>query len=88
MNLKRTHIVIPEHLATQIDTLVGKRGRSAFLTQAAEKELKRLRQLKALAAATGSWKDKDHPELKQGAAKWVDRLRGQDESRFQKVTTR
>ena len=88
MNVKRTHIVIPEHLAIQIDTLVGKRGRSAFLTQAAEKELERLRQLKALAAATGSWKDKDHPELKQGAAKWVDTLRAQDEGRFQKVTTR
>ena len=88
MNVKRTHIVIPEPLATQIDTLVGKQGRSAFLTQAAEKELKRLRQLKALAAATGSWKDKDHPELKQGAAKWVDTLRAQDEGRFQKVTTR
>jgi hypothetical protein len=88
MNLKRTHIVIPEHLATQIDTLVGKRGRSAFLTQAAEKELKRLRQLKALAAATGSWKDKDHPELKQGAAKWVKELRREYDQRFEKVTAR
>jgi hypothetical protein len=56
--------------------------------QAAERELKRLRQCKALAAATGSWRDKDHPDLKQGAAKWVDRLRGQDESRFQEMTTR
>jgi hypothetical protein len=53
----------------------------------AERELKRLRQLRALAAATGSWKDKDHPELKQGAAKWVDKLRDQDEGRFQEVTT-
>jgi hypothetical protein len=46
----------------------------------------RLRQLKALEAATGSWKDKDHPELKQGAAKWVSKLRWQDEKRFLKVT--
>ena len=29
----------------------------------------RLRQLKAIEAAVGSWKDKDHPELKRGAAK-------------------
>jgi hypothetical protein len=28
---------------TQIDTLIGKRGRSAFLAQAAEKELMKLR---------------------------------------------
>jgi len=46
----------------------------------------RLRQLKALEAASGSWKDKDNPELKQGAAKWVNKLRRQDEKRFQKIT--
>jgi hypothetical protein len=51
-------------------------------------QLMRLRQLKALEAAAGSWKDKDHPELKQGAAKWIDKLRRQDEKRFQKVTAR
>jgi Arc/MetJ-type ribon-helix-helix transcriptional regulator len=88
MNTKRTHIVIPEQLAAQIDILVGRRGRSKFLAQAAEKELMRLGQLKAMEAAAGSWKDKDHPELKRGAAKWVDKLRRQDETRFQKVTTR
>jgi len=49
-------------------------------------KLMRLRQLKALEAASGSWKDKDHPELKQGAAKWVNKLRRQDEKRFQKIT--
>ena len=51
-------------------------------------KLMRLRQLKALEAAAGSWKDEDHPELKDGAAKWVEKLRAQDEKRFQKVTTR
>lgn len=88
MNTKRTHIVIPRQLVAEIDTVVGKRGRSAFLAQAAEKELMRLRQLKALKAAAGSWKDRDHPELKRGAAQWVDQLRRQDEKRFQKGTAR
>ena len=81
---KRTHIVISERLASDIDHFVGKRARSAFLSQAAEKELVRLRQLKALEAAAGSWKDKDHPELKQGSAKWVRKLRQESERRFQK----
>ncbi len=58
--------------------------RKNFLTQAAEHELVRLRQLKALKAAAGSWKDKDHPELDRGAAMWVATLRGQDERRFKK----
>ncbi len=88
MNVKRTHIVIPEHLANQIDTVVGKRGRSMFLVQAAEKELMRLRQLKALENTAGAWKDEDHPELKEGAAKWVEKMRREDEKRFKKVTAR
>ena len=88
MNTKRTHIVISQQLVAEIDTIVGKRGRSAFLTQAAEKELMRLRQIKALESAVGSWKDKDHPELKQGAAGWVKKLRQEYDQRFEKVTRR
>jgi Arc/MetJ-type ribon-helix-helix transcriptional regulator len=88
MNTKRTHVVLAEQLVKEIDSLVGSRQRSSFISEAAEKELMRLRQLKALKAATGTWKDKDHPELKQGAAKWVEKLRRQDEKRFLKVTTR
>jgi Arc/MetJ-type ribon-helix-helix transcriptional regulator len=85
---KRTHIIIPEHLVNEIDTLVGKRARSSFLTQAAEKELMRVRQMQALDAVAGAWKDKDHPELKQGSAKWVRNLRLENERRFKKVTAR
>jgi Arc/MetJ-type ribon-helix-helix transcriptional regulator len=86
--MRRTHIVISEQLVAQIDTLVGKRGRSNFLTRAAEKELMRLRQIKALQAAAGAWKDKDHPELKQGAAKWVKKLRREYDRRLERVTDR
>jgi hypothetical protein len=88
MNTQRTHIVIPRHLVVEIDTLVGKRSRSTFLTQAAEKELMRLRQIKALEAAAGAWKDRDHPELKHGAAKWVRKLRREYDRRFEKAATR
>jgi len=85
MSTRRTHIVIPETLATEIDALVGKRGRSAFLVQAAEKELLRLKQIQALEAATGAWKDKDHPELKQGADKWVRKMRREYEQHLDRV---
>ena len=83
---KRTHVVLAEQLAKEIDTLVGSRQRSSFLTQAAEKELMRRRQLQALDAAAGAWKDKDHPELKHGGEKWVRKLRRETERRFQKAT--
>ena len=80
---KRTHIVIPEDLANQIDAIVGKRGRSSFLTQAAEKELMRQRQLQALDQLV-PWNEKDHPELKQGAAKYVRKLRREYDQRLRK----
>ena len=88
MNTRRTHIVIPESLVSEIDRLVGKRGRSEFLTQAATKELRRLQQIQALEGAAGVWKDKDHPELRGGAAQWVRKLRKEDERRFPKATSR
>jgi hypothetical protein len=83
---QRIHVVLSEQLVKDIDRLVGPRQRSSFLTQAAEKELMRLRQMKALKAVAGAWKDEDHPELKQGADKWVRKLRQESERRFKKVT--
>jgi hypothetical protein len=50
-----------------------------------ETELLRLRQIKALKSAVGSWADKDHPELKRGAAMWVSEMRKADEERFRKM---
>ena len=84
MHLRRTHVVLSDQLVKDIDRLVGSRQRSSFITQAAEKELMRLRQIEALKAAAGAWKDKDHPELKQGAAKWVRKLRQESERRLRK----
>ena len=83
-NNKRTHIVMSNDLVAMIDNVVGKRGRSAFLTQAAEKELMRLRQLKALEAAAGSWKDENHPELRDGSGDWVRSLRREYDQRTEK----
>jgi hypothetical protein len=88
MDTKRTHVVLSEQLVKEIDAVVGSRQRSSFISQAAEKELTRRRQLAALDAAAGAWKDKDHPELKQGAAQWVRKLRRENERRFRKVTAR
>ena len=86
MNAKRTHIVLSDQLVKEIDALVGRRHRSSFLNEAAEKELMRRRQIQALKAAAGAWKDEDHPELKQGSAKWVQGLREESERRFKRVT--
>jgi hypothetical protein len=78
---RRAHIILPEELVEEIDQLVGRRGRSGFIARAATAEIKRVRQLKALQKAAGSWKDENHPELAVGAASWVSHLRKEsDES--------
>ena len=84
---RRTHVVLSDQLVKDIDTLVGNRQRSVFITQAAEKELMRRRQLQALNQLV-PWNEKDHPELKQGAAKYVRKLRREYDQRLKKVTTR
>lgn len=81
----RTHVIIPELLVEEIDRVVGKRGRSAFLAQAAEKELRRLRQIQALEGAAGGWKDKGHPELDGGATRWVKGLRKESDRRLHRA---
>jgi hypothetical protein len=84
---RRTHVVLSDQLVKDIDTVVGSRQRSSFITMAAEKELMRRRQLQALDQLI-PWKEEDHPELKQGAAKYVRKLRQENERRFKKVTAR
>ena len=75
MKIKRTHAIISDQLVKEIDSV--------------ERELMRLRQLKALDSAAGSWKDADHPELKQGSVKWwVKKLRQEQERHFEKASTK
>jgi hypothetical protein len=87
MGNKRTHIVIPEELAGEIDETVGKRRRSNFLVEAARRELRRLRMLRALDLARGAWRDEDHPELRKGSEQWVRQLRKSEARRFRRVTS-
>jgi len=75
---RRAHVVLPVDLVADIDKLVGKRGRSAFLTEVARREIMIRRQREALRNAAGTWKDEDHPELANGTAEWVSQLRGHD----------
>jgi len=84
---RRTHVVLSDVLVKEIDTLVGSRQRSSFITQAIERELIRRRQLQALDQLV-AWEEKDHPEFKQGAAKYVRKLRREYDRRFHKVTGR
>ena len=85
---KRTHVVLEEKLVKDIDRFVGARRRSRFLEEAAAEKLLRYRQIAALKAAAGAWKDSDHHELRQGSEKWVSRMRRESERRVSKPASR
>ena len=84
----RTLVSMPPDVVAEIDRAVGTRNRSKFLTEVARRELKRQEQMNALAAAAGSWKDKDHPELAKGAAAYISRSRREGEKRFATLVKR
>ncbi len=71
----RTHVILPAEVLREIDALVGQRGRSAFLAEVAQQEVRRHKLLALLDRKEPAWKAKDHPELKRGAAAWVSKMR-------------
>ena len=85
---RRAHVILPVDVMAEIDKLVGKRGRSAFLTELAQREIKIRRQREALRETAGAWKAEDHPELAQGAAAWVRQIRSLDIQRFEELERR
>jgi hypothetical protein len=49
------------------------------------KETKREQLLDLFRRKEPIWKDEDHPELKDGAAAWVRKIRAESEARFQRT---
>jgi hypothetical protein len=85
---RRAHVILPVDVVADIDKLVGKRGRSAFLTEIAQREIKLRRQREVLRETAGAWKSEDHPELAKGAAAWVQQVRALDNRRFEELERR
>lgn len=85
MRRLRTVVAIPPQLAAAIDKIAGEKHRSAFVVEVVEREVRRREQLGALREAAGSWKDEDHPELAEGADKWVRKIRQESVKRFERL---
>lgn len=81
MLTKRAHVVISEDIVKEIDELVGERKRSRFISEAAKKEIERIKLLTAIKETSGIWKDEDHLELREGTEKFVRTLREENDKR-------
>jgi hypothetical protein len=88
MRKPRTLVPIPRQLADAIDKVAGPKQRAAFIVNLVEREIRRREQRDALREAAGSWKDEDHPELTEGADKWVREMRQESVTRFEKIEQR
>ncbi len=75
MKNKRARILLPHDLVKEIDSIVGPRGRSAFLVETAGEAVQRRKRLRFLESDVPAWKSEDHPELTRGAGRWVRGLR-------------
>lgn len=75
MSLTRTHVALPSDLLKKIDAEFGKRRRSAFLSKAADNELRRHLQTKALEHFEKHPLKGGPPEWETDSAGWVRRLR-------------
>jgi hypothetical protein len=68
---KQANFVIPEDILDDLRKHVARRQQSRFVAEALKKELKRLRLETAMEESFGAWKEKDHPELKEGVEEFV-----------------
>ena len=83
---RRAHVVMPIELVQEIDALVGQRGRSQFLEEAAMEKLQRMRRIAAFERALDT-RTEGIPdwETTESAEKWVRELRQEWEERLQQV---
>ncbi len=81
----RAHIQLPQELVGEIDAMVGPRKRSAFLVETAKAEIRRRKLLEFLESDKPVWEDQDHPELAQGSAAWVRKLRREGRKRSDQI---
>ena len=82
---QRTHVVLPQELITEIDAIVGPRGRSAFIAETVKAELRRRWWLNYLADEEPIMKDEDHPEFANGTKAWLDELRRPWQERVERI---
>jgi hypothetical protein len=77
-------VEFPSKLIEQVDELAGgSANRTHYLLDLIEDAVIRQRQIDAIRAATGAWKDEDHPELASiSSSEFVRQLRSIESQRY------
>jgi hypothetical protein len=90
MSTTQSVIKIPEQLAHALDRLAEARHkrRTAYVVDILWQDVRRNRQREAIRFSSGAWKSKDHPELAGGGAAYVEKIRSEEDQRFEKAVKR
>ena len=73
--VKQANCTLPEDLLDELKRTVPKGEQSKVVGQALRNELKRIKFKKALDVSFGGWKEGKHPELAQGARRFIRTIR-------------
>ena len=75
-----TNLSLPEDLVAAVDTVAGRRNRSAFVEGAIRDRLKRERLREAMGHAAGAWSAADYPEFgtSERVLQWVRERRAEE----------
>jgi metal-responsive CopG/Arc/MetJ family transcriptional regulator len=86
----RAHVVLPSDVIEEVDILVGRRHRSAFLAEAVREKLASIRLQRAAEAAAGSVSEATVPEwaTPDSSDDWVRTMRRADALRLRRATKR
>lgn len=85
MARNRVLVQYPPEIIAAVDKIAGPGKRTSFLVDLASREVQLHEQLEALRAARGAWKGENHPELADGAASWIRKVRDLEEDRFREL---
>jgi hypothetical protein len=74
----RAPLILPDDLLADVDALVGRAGRNAFLIEVIREAVNRRCLREFLNSPEPVLKDEDYPEFRDGAEAWVRKMRDQD----------
>jgi len=83
-------IKIPEDLARELDLLAQSehKRRTPYVIDLLWRDVRRNKQRQALKLSAGAWNPDHHPELAQGGAAYVEKIRSEPDGRFEHAVRR
>jgi predicted transcriptional regulator len=67
----RTNLLLPKELVAEVDRVAGPRGRSRYVADALERQLRRDRWFAAAQATAGAWADHPLFPTDESVVEWV-----------------